>query len=73
MVFVGVTVTELPVKPPVQVTVPEQPVAVRMAMLPKQIEALLLLTVGVAGLGVTVIVVTNEESLLQALMVQRAL
>ncbi len=73
MVLVGVTVIGFPVKPPVQVTAPEQPVAVKIALVPKQIEALLLLTVGVTGFGVTVIVVTNEESLLQALTVQRAL
>jgi hypothetical protein len=42
-------------------------------MFPKHIEALLLATDGVTGFGLTVIVVTNDESLLQALIVQRAL
>ena len=62
--------TELPVKPPVQVTFPVQPVAVSNVLVPKQIEALLLDTVGVTGLAKTLIVTATLESLLQPLMVQ---
>ncbi len=69
----GVTVTELPVKLPVHVTVPVQPVAESTVLVPKHTLALLLLATGVAGFGVTVIVTAVLESLLQPFTVQRAL
>ncbi len=73
LVLLGVTVTELPVKLPVQFTVPEQPVAESIVLVPKQTLALLLFATGVAGLGVTVIVTAVLESLLQPFKLQRAL
>ncbi len=54
-----------PVKPPVQATVPVQPVAVSTELVPEQMEALVLVTVGAFGFGFTVIYVIALESLLQ--------
>jgi hypothetical protein len=71
---VGATVIDIPVSPPVQVAVPPaQAEAVKTVLLPAQIVALFLVTVGVEGLDKTVIVVAKDESLLQAFTVQRAL
>ncbi len=72
-VLFGVTVTLLPVKLPVQLTVPVQPVAVKTALVPKHTLELLLDTLGTVGFGVTVIVTAVLESLLQPFTVQRAL
>ncbi len=70
----GVTVIELPVKPPVQFKLPPgQPVELRTTLPPKQIVVLLDIMVGVDGLDVTIIVTAVLESLLQPLTVHKAL
>jgi hypothetical protein len=53
---VGVTIIELPVRPSLQVTVPTQPVAVRVALPPWHIVVRLAVMLGIAGLVITVTV-----------------
>ncbi len=65
---------DIPVSPPVQVTVPPaQAEAVKVVLLPAQIVELILVIVGVVGLAKTLTFTATLESLLQALTVQRAL
>lgn len=63
--MVGVTFNVPPVELLLQITVPAQPVAVSTALVPKQIELLLLVTVGLNGLAFTVTYIIELESLLQ--------
>lgn len=73
VVLVGLTLTVLPVKPPVQLTTPLQPVEVKTALVPKQTELLLLVIIGMDGLVLTKILTDELESLVQPFTLQRTL
>ena len=66
------TVIVVPFAPVLQLTVPVQPVAVKVAVSPAHIEGLLLDTVGAGGF-VPVVMVTTFEVLVPQLLLQLAL
>ena len=62
VVVAGLTVIEAPVAPVDHVTVPAQPVAVKVALSPKQIDSLLSVITG--GVTVTTVIVLAVEAAL---------
>lgn len=62
----------LPVAALLQVTIPVQPVAVRVAELPEQIVALLILTLGAEGVVLTIKLTEFDAILTQLFSVQVA-